>query len=169
MWEDHLKVPWTVPLKKPQWRMCQLINFVVSNEETESKIRIYAKNWARKFWILVKGQRKKSTSTSLGQSQRIHGPGRVMNWATEPLVSPYDVSQTWTRTCVFDDVIRWCHMTSAGVLRRVEGTWRHVPTRGGETETQVACVMSYKDQILWRSRSGDDKAVIGAHVAEIRA
>ena len=157
MWEDHLKVPWTVPLKKPQWRMCQLTNFGVSNEETESKIRIYSKNWVRKFWILVKGQRKKSKSksTSSGQSQRIHGPGRVTNRATEPLMSPYDVSQTWTRTCVFDDVIRWCHMTSAGVLWRVE--------------TQVACVMSYKDQILWRSRSGDDKAVIEARVAEIRA
>ena len=100
----------------------------------------------RKFWLLVKGQRKKSKSTILGQSQRIlvrvgsGFPGRVTGRAVEPMTSSYDVSLTWTRADVdvlawlltwSDDVIRWRQMTSAADF----GAWQERTcslARGGE-------------------------------------
>ena len=98
-------MPWIKPLKKPQWRMCQLTNFGVSNEEMELKLESTRKTeqdrpyW--KIWLLVKGQRKKSKSTSPGQSQRIlvrvgsGFSGRVTGRAVDLLTSSYDVSLTW--------------------------------------------------------------------------
>ena len=149
-------MPWIMPLKTPQWRMCQLTNFGTSNEETESKIEIYEKNWARYALskILTLGQ----SQLVQDQSQRIlvqvdfGFSGRVTGQAAEPLTSSYDVSLTWTRADVevlawlltwSDDVIRWRQMTSTAVfdawLERVmfTGAWRRrmverVRSNGGQ-------------------------------------
>ena len=105
----------------------------------------------RKFWLLVKGQRKKSKSksTGLGSKSTDTGPGRVMGQAADPLTSSYDVSLTWTclRVCwrgvmTSSTDIRWHQQQSSARVRRVlsppareedaknpGGAWRRVRRR----------------------------------------
>ena len=62
------------------------------------------------------------------------------------------MSLTWTRACMAADVEWWCHlMTSASILQRVEGAWRHVLARGDETDTQEARVSAC--DLVWLPNS----------------
>ena len=56
--------------------------------------------------ILTFGQRsiQKLKSTRTGQNQQIHGPGWVTDRATKPLAPSYDMSLTWTRAYMADDM-----------------------------------------------------------------
>ena len=145
-------MPWIKLLKKPQWRMCQLTNFGASNEEKELKIESMWKTEqdrpCQKFWLLVKGQRKKSKSKSTGPRSKSTdtGPGRVTGRAVDSLTSSYDVSLTWTRADVdmlawlltwSDDVIIWRLMTSTAITARGRSmrVHQHVEEK---SETQVA-------------------------------
>ena len=60
-------------------------------------------------------------------------------------------------------------MTAARVFRRVEGVYRCVATRQIPRWRVLARETSYDYQILRPSGSRDDKAVLAARVAEIRA
>ena len=61
------------------------------------------------FWSKVNA--KSQSQLIQGQSQRILVQvgsgflGRVTGRAVDPLTSSYDVSMTWTRACVVDDVL----------------------------------------------------------------
>ena len=89
----------------------------------------------RKFWLLVKGQRKSQSQlvqgsklTDTGPSRfRVSGfPGRVTGRAVDPLTSSYDVSLTWTclRGCwcgvmTSSSDVRWHQQQSSARVRRV--------------------------------------------------
>ena len=60
-------------------------------------------------------------------------------------------------------------MTAARVFRRMEGVYRRVVTRQIPRQRVLARVMSYDYQILRLSGSRDNKAVLAACVAKIRA
>ena len=108
--------------------MCQLTNFGVSNEETESKIEIYAKKLSKigpvgnfDFWSKVNAKSQSQSQLVQGQSQRIlvrvssGFSGRVIGQAVEPMTSSYDVSLTWTRADM--DVLAWLLTWSDNVIR----------------------------------------------------
>ena len=131
----------------------------------------------RKFWLLVKGQRKSQSQLVQGQSQRILVRvgsgflGRVTGRAVKPLMSSYDVSLTWTRVDV--DVLAWL-LTSSYDVRWHQQQYRHVAGTCNvhwrveeQPETQVARATSYDHQILRPSRLVDDKAVLVTRVTVI--
>ena len=84
-----------------------MIDFKASNEETESKIRNYAKKTRqdrpfKKFLLLVKDQYNKFKSMIRSKStinivNNLHGPSRVMDQAVKALSSYNDVSMMWTK------------------------------------------------------------------------
>ena len=76
---------------------------------------------------------------------------------------------TWTRACVacWRGVV-----TSDDISSNSSGRGRHMTVLsacGCERDTREARVSSYDHQILRLNRSGDDKAVLAACVAEIQA
>ena len=102
----------------------------------------------RKFWLLVKGQRRsqsqlwsKSTATWSGSIPGFLG--RVTHQAAEPRTHPVDVVLTWTRACMANDVacLRVTDMdmmTSSGCSAH---GWRvgSPPTRVIDTKNHEAC------------------------------
>ena len=143
---------WRMPLKKQQWIICQLTNFEASNEEIESKIGIYTKNWARYAFseILTFGQRStqkvkvnypwsKSTDTWSRSVPGFRVGSRIRQqicWRHPMTCHWRGLGRAWLLMW-HADVERWCHlMTLASVLRRVEGAWRWVPAHGDETNTR---------------------------------
>ena len=138
----------------------------------------------RKFWLLVKGQRKKSKSKSTGpgQSQRIlvrvgsGFPGRVTGRTVDPMSSSYGVSMTWTRADVdmlawlltwTDDVIGWLQMTSAAEFSACQaraqstGEWRSSQKSKWRVETRAASVESHISSV---GRSMVEEAIMAARV-----
>ena len=146
-------MPWRMPLKKPWWRMCQMTNFGASNEETKSKIGIYAKKLSKigrfgnfNFWSKVNTKVK----VNKGQSQLVktvkgqlllnvpHGPGWFRVKSRIKLQSRWfhhdNVALTWTRAdmaraCVaLANVNKWCHGWRQKnvdiVLWRMHDTWQ---------------------------------------------
>ena len=105
--------------------MCQLTNFGASNEETESKIEIYAKKLSKlgdfgnfNFWskvnekvklkrVKVNGQPKvNSLGKSMVYTVRVGSRclGRVTDRAVESLMSSDDVALTRIRACIANDM-----------------------------------------------------------------
>ena len=160
--------------------MCQLTNLELQTKKWSSKLESTRKTkqdrpcW--KFWLLVKGQCKKSKSTGPGSKSMDIGPGRFrvsesghgLGSRAADVILWRGLGRAWHA-----DVEWWCHlMTSAWVLRHMEGAWRRyrrVVARQIPGRRVRARVSSYDHQILRPSRSGDDKAVLAARVAKIQS
>ena len=128
----------------------------------------------RKFWLLVKGQRKKSKSKSTGPGSKSMdtGPGRFqVSGSGHGSSSRADDVILWRVADVADDVSRayvaadvewWRQQQCFGVWKahaKSTGAWRRYRKPRWRVEVRVT---SYDHQILRPSRSVDDKAVWAA-------